>query len=144
MDKKILFSESQKFKQWWLWLILLGINVLLGVAVFYQIVSGDQPGDDAWLLITLGISLLLTILFFNLRLDTHIKKDGVYVRFLPFNRSFKRYAWESLSKSFVRKYSAMGEFGGWGVKWDFSFKGKAMNISGDKGLQLELLTGKDY
>ena len=28
MDKEVLFTERQRFKQWWLWLILLGVNGL--------------------------------------------------------------------------------------------------------------------
>ncbi|MEZ0007558.1 hypothetical protein ABH942_002940 [Flavobacterium sp. 28YEA47A] len=146
MANEILFTERQRFKQWWLWLILLGINGLFLVGVFKQVVSGQQFGDkpmsDIGLLITAGLTILLTILFVNFRLDTLIKKDGIYVRFFPFHLKFRYYAWEKLTKSFVRQYSPIAEYGGWGLRYGFLGKGKAFNVSGDKGLQLEFIDNK--
>lgn len=146
MANEILFTERQRFKQWWLWLILLGINGLFLFGVFKQVVSGQQFGDkpmsNIGLLITAGLTILLTILFLNFRLDTLIKKDGIYVRFFPFHLKFKYYAWEKLTKSFVRQYSPIAEYGGWGLRYGFLGKGKAFNVSGDKGLQLEFIDNK--
>jgi hypothetical protein len=45
MDNDILFAERQKFKQWWLWVILLGVNGLLLFGVFKQVINGQQFGD---------------------------------------------------------------------------------------------------
>jgi len=146
MANEILFTERQRFKQWWLWLILLGINGLFLFGVFKQVVSGQQFGDkpmsNIGLLITAGLTILLTILFLNFRLDTLIKKDGIYVRFFPFHLKFKYYAWEKLTKSFVRQYAPIAEYGGWGLRYGFLGKGKAFNVSGDKGLQLEFIDNK--
>lgn len=146
MANEILFTERQRFKQWWLWLILLGINGLFLFGVFKQVVSGQQFGDKSMsnigLLITAGLTILLTILFLNFRLDTLIKKDGIYVRFFPFHLKFNYYAWEKLTKSFVRQYSPIAEYGGWGLRYGFLGKGKAFNVSGDKGLQLEFTDHK--
>ena len=55
---------------------------------------------------------------------------------------FKYYAWEKLKKSFVRQYSPIAEYGGWGLRYGFLGKGKAFNVSGDKGLQLEFMDNK--
>lgn len=146
MDKEILFSEKQKFKQCWLWLILLGINGLFLFGVFKQIIGGQQFGDkpmcNAGLLIVTGLTIALTILFINFRLDTTIKKDGIYVRFFPFHLKFKYYNWDSLTKSFVRQYSPLTEYGGWGLRLGLFGKGTAFNVSGDKGLQLEFTNNK--
>jgi hypothetical protein len=43
-------------------------------------------------------------------------------------------------KCYVRKYKPLAEFGGWGLR--FGVSGKAYNISGNKGLQLELTNNK--
>jgi len=146
MANEILFTERQRFKQWWLWLILLGINGLFLFAVFKQVIAGQQFGDkpmsNIGLLITAGLTILLTILFLNFRLDTLIKKDGIYVRFFPFHLKFNYYAWGKLTKSFVRQYSPIAEYGGWGLRYGFLGKGKAFNVSGDKGLQLEFTDNK--
>jgi hypothetical protein len=146
MSNDILFTEKQKFKQWWLWLLLLGINGLFLFGVFKQVVVGQQFGDkpmsNAGLLVTAGLTILLTLLFVNFRLDTNIKKDGIYVRFFPFHFKFKHYTWESLTKSFVRQYSPVTEYGGWGLRLGLFGKGTAFNVSGDKGLQLEFTNKK--
>ncbi len=141
MDNEILFTERQKFKQWWLWLILLGTNGLFLFGFFKQVVSGqkfgDKPMSDTGLLIATGLIFLLTLLFVNFRLDTQIKMDGIYVRFFPFHLKFKYYSWEIISKSYIRSYSAITEYGGWGLRLGLFGKGLAYNVSGNKGLQLE-------
>jgi hypothetical protein len=145
MDSQILFSEKQAFKQWWVWLILLGINGVSIYGVFKQVVGGEQFGDkpmgDTGLLITMGISLLIAFLFLYIRLETQIKYDGIYVRFFPFHLKFKYYSWDTLKKSYVREYSALAEYGGWGLRFGLFGKGAAFNVSGDKGLQLEFTNG---
>ncbi|WP_447640181.1 MULTISPECIES: hypothetical protein [Chitinophagaceae] len=146
MNTEILFTERQKFKQWWLWLILLSINGLFLFGLFRQVIAGHQFGDkpmsNTGLLITTGLTIVLTLLFVNFRLDTTIKKDGIYVRFFPFHLKFKHYAWNSLTKSFVRPYSPLTEYGGWGLRLGLGGKGTAFNVSGDKGLQLEFTSNK--
>jgi hypothetical protein len=141
-----LFNEKQKFKQWWLWVILLGVNALLLFGVFKQVIGGQQFGDkpmsNTGLILTAGLILLLTVLFISFRLETQIKKDGIYVKFFPFHLSFRKYIWANVSKAYVRQYNAIGEYGGWGLRLALSSKGKAYNISGDKGLQLKFSDGK--
>lgn len=146
MNEEILFKERQRFTQWWLWLILLGVNGLFLFGVFKQVINGQQfgnnPMSNAALLIATGLTIVLTLLFINFRLDTKIKKDGIYVRFFPFHLKFKYYSWDKLTKSFVRQYSPLVEYGGWGIRFGLFGKGKAFNVSGDKGLQLEFTNRK--
>ena len=146
MENEILFTERQKFKQWWLWLILLGMNGLFLFGFFKQVIGGQQFGDKSMsnngLMIAAGLTILLTLLFFNFRLDTIIKNEGVYVRFYPIHVKFKHYSWETLRKSYVRKYFALSEYGGWGLRFGLFGKGTAFNVSGDKGLQLEFTNHK--
>lgn len=146
MKEENLFTERQRFKQWWLWLILLGFNGLFLFGVFRQVICeqqfGDKPMSNIGLLITTGLTIALTLLFINSRLDTTIKRNGIYVRFFPFHLKFKHYTWDSLTKSFVRQYSPLSEYGGWGLRLGLFGKGTAFNVSGDKGLQLEFTDNK--
>src|ERR1700740_3124159 len=146
MENTILFSERQKFKQWWLWIILLGVNLLFLYGVFIQVIGGqpfgDKPISNIGLLITSGFVLALTLLFMSSRLDTIIKSDGVYVRFFPFHIKYKYHSWEMITKSYVRKYSAFTEYGGWGLRIGLFGKGQAYNVSGNQGLQLEFTDHK--
>lgn len=146
MNPKTLFTERQKFKQWWLWLILLGINGIFFYGVYKQLIGeeqfGDNPMSNTGLLFATGITLLISFVIINCRLDTIIKEDGIYVRFFPFYFKFKYYGWESLTKAFVRTYSPISEYGGWGLRLGLFGKGTAYNVSGNKGLQLEFSDGK--
>jgi hypothetical protein len=141
MNSEVLFSENQRFRQWWLWAILLGTNGLMLFGVTKQLILGqpfgDHPAGDTELVMITAITLLLTLLFVSLKLETRITKDGVYFRFTPFHRSFRAYTWDKLLKSYVRKYSPIMEYGGWGLRYGFFGKGNAFNVSGNMGLQLE-------
>jgi len=136
MDSTILFSEKQRFRQIWIWLFLL---VLDGWFLFklFNHPSHSQPFNKDFLNPAIVV-LLITLLFGVLRLDTQIRQDGVYVRFFPVRLHFRKYPWEDIEKIFVRKYSPLGEYGGWGIRFSLSGKGRALNISGNKGIQLVL------
>jgi len=138
MDNKILFSERQRFNQIWIWLILLGVNGLFIFVLTKQVILGhpfwDKPISNIALIILTILTLLLSFLFLNLRLETNIKANGIYVRFFPFHFTFKYYPWDKLNQSFIRKYNPIGEFGGWGLRG--LGKNRAINVSGDKGIQL--------
>ncbi|MCA6438510.1 MAG: hypothetical protein ACRCSM_06420 [Sediminibacterium sp.] len=138
MDNKILFAERQRFKQIWLWLILLGVNGLFIFGLIKQVIFGyqfgDKPMSNVALIIVTILTFVLSFLFLNFRLDTNIKSDGIYVRLFPFQWTFKYYPWDKINQSFVTQYNAIGEFGGWGLRG--LGKNKAFNISGDKGIQI--------
>ncbi len=140
MDNEIFFSETQRFRQIWLWLMLLSVNGLFLLGFFRQIAGGHQIGDKPMsnngFLIIISFTILLSFLFFILRLDTIIRSDGIYVRFFPIHKTFKKYLWNEIKQSFVCKYNPITEYGGWGLRW--GLKGKAYNISGNKGIQLIL------
>ena len=147
MEDKILFSEKQKFKQWWLWVILLSLNFIFILGIYKQIILHEQFGDNPignnGLLIGLVLVLSLTILFRIFKLQTIIKNDGIYVRFFPFHIVYKKYTWDKLIKIYVREYNPITEYGGWGLRYSIFGKGNALNISGNKGLQLVISNKSD-
>lgn len=143
--EKILFSETQKFNQWWLWVVLIGFCAffLLGTykQLFLGITFGDNPMSNNGLVITNVFFAVFVLIFLMLKLETQIQANGIYVRFFPFHFTFKFYAFDVLEKVYVRKYSPLWEYGGWGLRYGMFGKGKAFNVSGDQGLQLEFKDG---
>ena len=133
------FTEKQRFTQWWLWIILLGTNGGILYGVIQQVIFGkqfgDNPASDAGLLLIFALVVLISIFFVSLRLETVIKQDGIYVRYYPVHFSFRYYPWEDIQKAYVRKYKPIIEYGGWGFR-GFG-KNRALNVSGNQGLQLE-------
>lgn len=138
MNNRIFFSERQRFHQVWVWIFLLGINGLFISGLVKQLIFrqqfGDKPMSDTGLIAITVITFLISALFLYLRLETVIKSDGVYVRFFPFQHRFTHYPWEKILESYVRKYSPLKEYGGWGVR-GFG-KDRALNVSGNQGIQL--------
>jgi hypothetical protein len=143
-----LFTERQYFRQKWLWALLISINGLfiygLISQVFFGRTFGDKPMGNGLLIFVTLVLLLPTFLFVFLRLDTAIQTDGVYYRFFPFQWTYRKISWDRVSKSFVRQYNPITEYGGWGLRIGLFGKGQAFNVSGNKGLQLVYDNGKKF
>ena len=138
-----LFSETQRFKQIWIWIILISVNILVFTGVVQQVFLGQQFGDhpasNTTLLIGAAILVCITALFCFIHLDTIISTNGISVRFFPLQKRFSFYSWDRISKIFIRSYNATGEYGGWGFR-GFGFN-RALNISGNVGIQISLVNG---
>ena len=141
MENEILFSEKQKFRQFFLWLILFGFFSFFITIIYIEVIAGGQfgtkPMPNIWLFFGLGISIVISVIFVVVRLETIIKQDGIYVRFFPIQREYKKYEWSQINKLYIRKYSAIKEYGGWGLRVGRIGIGNALNVSGNQGLQIE-------
>jgi hypothetical protein len=73
-----------------------------------------------------------------MELEVRVEPDALYVRFPPFVRRKIPYA--DIRSAEARQYSPLGEYGGWGIRYGRS--GKAYNVSGNEGVQLELASGE--
>lgn len=134
MKQQILFQESQRFSQWWIWTIMIGATVLFIVRMASPDSGGLGHGSTVTIIISsVALVSAIVILGFS-KLETEIRTDGIYVRFIPFHRTVKKYAWSDLEMVEVRKYSPIAEYGGWGLRG--VGKNRAFNISGSTGIQL--------
>jgi hypothetical protein len=139
--RNIIFHEVQQFRQIWLWLIILLPVGILWYGAIQQFVFkqpfGSKPAPDSVLFISwLIVGIALPALFYSSKLITEVRDDGVYLRFFPFHLSFRKIPFDRLSKYEARTYNPLLEYGGWGIR--YGWKGKAYNVSGDRGVQLEL------
>jgi len=143
---RLYFKEQQRFKQWWIWILIIGITGLMLYFVIQQLILdkqvGDNPAPDVVICFFSILPFLMIWLFLSLKLETEIRKEGIYFRFKPFHRKFKFYPWDNISKYYVRKYRPILEYGGWGIRIGPGKYGKAYNVRGNMGLQLELKNGK--
>ena len=140
------FSETQKFRQWWLWFLLAGIKGTMGFFIVTQVLFGKPFGgstaNNMALVIGFLFMLLLSLLFFIMKLETRISEKGIAVRFYPIQLKFRNYKWEDLDEVYVREYAPLAEYGGWGIRYSFTGKGRALNVSGKTGLQLVFKDGR--
>lgn len=128
--KKVLFQESQKFTQWWIWGILLICLAFSIIPIYYAFNSGIGLSKDQWIGFT--IITFILILFNLLELKTTIKEDGIYVKFLPFIWQYKFIPKEEIIHLEVKKYNPFMEYGGWGIR--LGMNGWAYNIKGNIGM----------
>ena len=131
------FKETQRFTQWWLWLIL----IFSWGSMIYAFIS-EKPVSNFANIISGVVMCALPILFWQMRLITRITDEGIYVRFIPFHFKEQFYAWDSIESAQVRTYSPLKEYGGWGIKYGFNGQGKVYNVSGNEGLQLVFKSGE--
>lgn len=131
------FKETQRFTQWWLWLVLAGSWGSM-IYSFWVAASFDTVSLLSFSVFALG----LPILFWQMRLMTRITDEGIYVRFIPFHFKEKFFPWDSIESAQVRTYSPLMEYGGWGIKYGFNGQGKVFNVAGNQGLQLVFKSGE--
>ena len=136
MKEDVVFSEKQRFNQWWIWLILLVSNFSFLIGCFLEASKADRTALVVGLLVVFAVTLLIL----RFRLETEIKRDGVYVRVPPLLLKWRFYPWENIAKAYIREYKPILEYGGWGIRG--LGKNRALNISGNIGLQLEFTDGK--
>lgn len=136
------FTEKQYFRQFWIWAILFAANLVFLYMLWKQFynISEPAPQSDQEIGMTIGVIglLLVNAIFLFARLETKIDHEGIHYRYFPFLPSWKKRAWNELEAVSVRKYSPILEYGGWGVRIGLMGKGWALNVSGNKGLQLKL------
>ena len=146
MTARQVFSEKQYFRQPWLWAILISVNSLLAFAlikqIFYKQPFGGNPASNSELLMFAALVFFITLLFIFMRLETQIREDGIYYRLFPFQLKMKSISWNRISKAFIREYKPLTEYGGWGIRMGLFGSGWAVNVSGNKGLQLIYDNGK--
>ncbi|WP_197482106.1 hypothetical protein [Polaribacter atrinae] len=140
-----IFKEEQRFRQTWLILILIVASILPTAMMIKKYFKKGSTLSTQEFLITIGIFLLSISLIFLFKLTTRIDEKGIHYQFFPLHLKVKTIPWNTISKAYVRTYYPISEFGGWGLRGGFFFnkgKEKAINVSGDIGIQLIFKNGK--
>jgi len=140
------FREEQKFRQLWIRIFVLLLLVFVWYGAIQQLIFGISFGnnpasDPVMFLLLIVFGILFPAFMLSLRMVTEVRYDGLYIRFYPIHRSFRKYPFESIRSYEVRDYSPLKDYGGWGIR--FGPKGQAYNVSGSKGVFLVLENGKN-
>lgn len=114
--------------------IIIGV-LLLGYILIYFIVGKENKKEYLGLMTAIILAVALVFLFTSAKLVTRIRTDGIYVSFQPLQAP-AFFPWENISKLYIRSYDPIREYGGRGVRVGLS--GRALNVSGEAGLQLVL------
>ncbi|MDN3492534.1 hypothetical protein [Winogradskyella bathintestinalis] len=139
-----IFKEEQRFTKAWL-IILLVISMMVPIGITIKdYINSPSSFSTIEFILTISFIVLAASLIFLFKLSTRIDKTGIHYKFFPFHWSYKIITWKEINNAYIRTYSPLNEYGGWGLRggilWNTS-KGKAINVSGDIGIQLELENG---
>ena len=138
------FREVQRFRQWWIWLIVYGIAALMWWGFVQQIILGrpwgTNPASDwmmwlIWLLFGIGFP----IFFHSVKLIVEVDDEGVSVRYPPL--ATRQFDFADIERFEARTYKPVKEYGGWGIK-GWSLNRIAYNVSGNQGVELTLRDGR--
>lgn len=153
MDE-VLHREVQYIRQKYLIYLIffaaLTPLIFFIIAIIFQIGFGVEFGNqrlsDGSLIISGALSLIfgiLIILFFRAsNLTLEIRPNGLYYKYFPFHIRFHQILKSDVKKVYLRKFSAIGEFGGWGIRFGFGRRGKGYIASGNIGVQFILNNDK--
>lgn len=141
------FEEKQKLELWWLY-ILLGIETLVVGSILFLDKGGMsfEKLKEIYFAPIFGLLLPYLVVYLVTKNSLTLKIDqfGITYRYWPFTKQ-RSISWTQIDKMYLRKYDALGEYGGWGVKhrlW-FKFNDKAYIFNDNNtGLQLELSNQK--
>lgn len=140
-----MFREVQRFRQWWIWLLVYGIASIAWYGLIQQVILGEPFGTNPapdwamwliWLLCGVGIP----VIFHALRLIVEVREDHIYIRYAPFVT--REIPFEEIERCQARTYRPIVEYGGWGIK-GWSGDKMAYNVSGNQGVELLLRDGRN-
>jgi hypothetical protein len=134
-----LFREAQRLRMWMFWVPIAIVTFVVWWQFTEQIIrsnpQGSQPIPDwaAWVL-TIVFGLGFPAFALVVRVVTEVRPGWMRVGLYPFRAA--RIDLAEIENAEVREYSAMREFGGWGVRVGRS--GKCYSAYGTQGVQLWL------
>ncbi len=142
---KLLYREQQAFRQPILIILFSGMNILWLAGIIQQVILnkpfGTNPASDPGLIIIAVVIIVMTILFFRIRMITEVRNDGVYYRFTLFQGKFRVITQPEIKTCEKVIFHPLKEYGGWGIKRK-SRNDIAYSVSGNSGIRFMLYSGK--
>ena len=138
MEPVIHFQERQAL---WQNPIMWGVFPGMIIVISMTVSKANKSATPDWegiLVLSLILGAVLLLVFAGY-LRTEISNESIRIKWFPFHLKPREIRWADIKKAELRNYSPLTEYGGWGLKG--SRKNRAYNVSGDRGLQLELNDG---
>jgi len=147
---EVFFEETQKFRQIWIWAILLPISTV-GIGTFIYILYeqllhgkpvGNHPMPNETLIwfgpLMILILLAIPALIYFMHLHVIVTRTSIDIIFFPFLK--REIPFSRIASFQARKYKPILDYGGWGIRWGPA--GWAYNVCGSIGIQLIFENGK--
>lgn len=135
-SEHLLYHESQRFTQWWVWFFVL-LPFAIGVYGLYQqvylgITFGNKPFSNTGLFVFTAIGLAIAVFVRYNQLNTRIYKNRIEIQYYPYFT--KIIFWKDVETMECIDY---GFVGGWGIRLTIKY-GTIYNVRGREGLAIHL------
>lgn len=146
---RLLLKEEQKFRQPWLWLVMLvslgSVVAIFGFGLVQQLVLGktwgNQPMSDTGLvamsLVMFAFTGVMVWLIWSMTLIVEVRDDSLRLHHKPLKRRTVSYT--DIAKLEPVRYRPIAHYGGWGIRRGRN--GWAYNVSGNLGVRLDFHDG---
>ena len=135
MSDKVLFEETQQFRQWFIYVV----NVALILIAIFVAIDIDK-GKIVFPMIFIPISLLLLVVFLWIqKLEMTITDEYIEYSFFPLIGK-KRVEWKDVQSAQMISY---GWLVGYGIRFTFT-RGMIYNVSGRNAMQIQTRAGKKF
>jgi len=140
----VLFREVQSVRQPWLTVLLAAPVVIVLFGLYEQVVLGrpwgNHPVSNGAFLLIAGALCLFVVWFLNLRLVTEVHPDALVIRF-PLLWPSRRIPLADILSARATAYRPIADYGGWGIRRNFSTATTAYTAKGNRGVMLLLVHG---
>lgn len=117
-------------------LVFMIITIILQLG--FGIDVGNNPMTETQIYIStifailFGVLACLLYLFSNLIIE--IRDDGFYYKYFPFHKKFHKISPVEIISWQIKKFKAIADYGGWGIRFGFGTKGKGYLAAGTTGV----------
>jgi len=118
--------------------IVISIGIVLLLSILFLATPAESLRKEV--IISAVILSLTVLLFLLISLRLKVDETEINIRFRPFINKEKKIRWDELKSAKVRRSSPMMEFGGWGYR--MRFNKRAYTLYGSWGLDLQFKNGK--
>ena len=134
----VRYSEAQGFGLFMNMTYIVGGVIAIGLLSYLKISNKTQI---SWTILSIFfiIECLIIFLMASIKMETVVTRDTLYIRFIPLILSFKPIPLENIVSIKTDNYSALGDYGGWGVRGNK--KDRCYNARGNRGVRITYNNG---
>ena len=138
-ELSISYREYQRFRQWWLWVILIGLTGMWAVLVLIS-------SEFIMFVIPLVLDLGLIVFMYSIELSIEVTNIGLRIKYWPFHRNWVVFSFLGMLGVEEVKYRPIRDYGGWGIRYGIFDKlhAKAYTVSGNMGVMLSMNGGSKF
>ncbi|MUV90225.1 hypothetical protein GJ629_10260 [Halapricum sp. CBA1109] len=152
-DVTVHYSERQRFRQGWLWALLLVSSLPAALIGVVAVAVDSDPGTNVplWVAFVLLVVFAPLVVFYRATFRVEVRDDGLAFRLWPLHLSYRTVTCSDIETVTPTEISPFGDFGGVGVRlsptlyrWGVRFDGPlGYIVSGESAVRIRRSQAQD-